>query len=87
MSCTSMNEVKNAMKSAHGRSFFLYSNGIVSPMKAMFVHEIDISGFVWWTSGLIVVFPSSVGVDVYSDPVLSHWMVWIRISHKDRRYV
>jgi hypothetical protein len=50
-----MNEVKNAMKSAHGRSFFLYSNGIVSPMKAMFVHEIDISGFVRWTSGLIVV--------------------------------
>jgi hypothetical protein len=39
-----MNEVNNAMKSAHGRSFFLYSNGIVSPMKAMFVHEIDISG-------------------------------------------
>jgi hypothetical protein len=29
MSCTSMNEVKNAMMSAHGRSFFLYSNGIV----------------------------------------------------------
>jgi hypothetical protein len=22
----------------------------------------------------------------YSDPVLSHSMVWIRISHKDRRY-
>jgi hypothetical protein len=41
-----MNEVKNAMKSAHDRSFFLYSNGIVSPLKAMFVHEIDISGFV-----------------------------------------
>jgi hypothetical protein len=41
------------MMSAHGRSFFLYSNGIVSPMKAMFVHEIDIhvSGFVRWTSG------------------------------------
>jgi hypothetical protein len=39
-----MNELRNAMKSAHGRSFFLYSNGIVSPMKAMFVHEIDISG-------------------------------------------
>jgi hypothetical protein len=31
-----MNEVKYAMKSAHGRSFFLYSNDIVSPMKAMF---------------------------------------------------
>jgi hypothetical protein len=31
------------MKSAHGKSFFLYSNGIVSPMKAMLVHEIDIS--------------------------------------------
>jgi hypothetical protein len=43
-----MNEVKNAMKSAHDRSFFLYSNGIVSPLKAMFVHEIDISGFVRW---------------------------------------
>jgi hypothetical protein len=42
----SMNEVKNAMMSAHGRSFLLYSNGIVSPMKAMFVHEIDISGFM-----------------------------------------
>jgi hypothetical protein len=41
-----MNEVKHAMKSAHGRSFFSYSNGIVSSMKAMFVHEIDISGFV-----------------------------------------
>jgi hypothetical protein len=34
------------LKSAHDRSFFLYSNGNVSPMKAMFVHEIDISGFV-----------------------------------------
>jgi hypothetical protein len=45
-----MNEVNNAMMSAHDRSFFLYSNGIVSPMKAMFVHEIDISGFVRWTS-------------------------------------
>ena len=54
MSCTSMNEVKDAMMSAYGRSFFLYSNGIVSPMKAMFVHEIDISGFVRWTSGWIV---------------------------------
>ena len=75
-----MNEVKNAMKFAHGRSFFLYSNGIVSPMKAMFVHEIDISGFVRWTSGWIVVFPSWVSVDAYSDPVLSHSMVWIRIS-------
>jgi hypothetical protein len=64
-----------------------YSNGIVSPMKAMFVHEIDIGGFVRWTSGWIVVFPSWVGVDVYSDPVLSHSMVWIRISHKGRRYV
>ena len=53
------------MMSAHGRSFFLYSNGIVSPMKAMFVHEIDIhvSGFVRWTSGWIVVFPSWVGFD------------------------
>jgi hypothetical protein len=30
----------------------------LSPMKAMFVHEIDISGFVRWTSGWIVVFPS-----------------------------
>ena len=54
MSCTSMNEVKDAMMSAYDRSFFLYSNGIVSPMKAMFVHEIDISGFVRWTSGWIV---------------------------------
>jgi hypothetical protein len=54
MSCTSMNEVKDAMMSAYGRSFFLYSNGIVSPMKAMFVHEIDISEFVRWTSGWIV---------------------------------
>ena len=53
------------MMSAHGRSLFLYSNGIVSPMKAMFVHEIDIhvSGFVRWTSGWIVVFPSWVGFD------------------------
>jgi hypothetical protein len=50
-----MKEVKNAMMSAHGRSFFLYSNGIVSPMKAMFVHEIDISGFVRWTSVWIVI--------------------------------
>jgi hypothetical protein len=82
-----MNEVKNAMKSAHDRSFFLYSNGIVSPMKAMFVHEIEISGFVRWTSGWIVVFPWGVCVDVYSDPVLSHSMVWIRMSHKGRRYV
>jgi hypothetical protein len=39
MSSTSMNEVKNATKFAHGRSFFLYSNGIVNPMKAMFVHK------------------------------------------------
>jgi hypothetical protein len=39
MSCASMNKVKNAMKSAHDRSFFLYSNDIVSPMKAMFAHE------------------------------------------------
>jgi hypothetical protein len=80
-------KVKYVMMSAHGRSFFLYSNGIVSPMKTMFVHEIDISGFVRWTSGWIVVFPSWVGVNVYSDPVLSHSMVWIRISHKGRRYV
>jgi hypothetical protein len=53
-----MNEVKDAIMSAPGRFFFLYSNGIVTPMKAMFVDEIDISGFVRWTSGWIVVFPS-----------------------------
>jgi hypothetical protein len=43
------------MMSRHGRSFFLYSNGIVNPMKAIFVHEIYISGSVWWTSDWIVV--------------------------------
>jgi hypothetical protein len=64
-----------------------YSNGIVSPMKAMFVHEIDISGFVRGTSGWIVIFSSRFGIDVYSDPVGSTSMVWIRISHKGRRYV
>jgi hypothetical protein len=41
-----MNKLKNAMKSAQDRSFFVYSNGIVRAMQAMFVHEIDISGFV-----------------------------------------
>ena len=46
--------LKNAMKSAHDKSIFFHSNGIVSPMKAMFVHEIDISGFMRWTSGWIV---------------------------------
>ena len=74
------------MMSTHGRSFFLYSNGIVSPMKAMFVHEIDISGFVRWTSGWVVIFSSRFGIDIYSDPVCSHSMVWIRISHNGRRY-
>jgi hypothetical protein len=50
MSCTSMNEVKIAMKSAHDRSFFLYSNDIVSPLKAMFVHEIDCYLLNMWLS-------------------------------------
>ena len=41
-----MNEVKNAMMSAHGKSFFLYSNGIVSPSRTartMFVHKVHVS--------------------------------------------
>jgi hypothetical protein len=60
-------EVKNAMKTAHYRSIFSYSNRIVSPLKAMFVHEIDISGFVRWTSGWIVVFPmNTLKIDILS---------------------
>jgi hypothetical protein len=43
MSCTSMNELKNAMMSAHGRSFFLYSNCIVSLTRTMCVHKVHVS--------------------------------------------
>jgi hypothetical protein len=50
MSCTSMNEVKNAMMSAHGRSFFLYLNGIVSPTRTMFVHKVHVSPWKGWCS-------------------------------------
>jgi hypothetical protein len=48
--------VKNAMMSAHGRSFFLYSNGIVSPTITMFLYEIHVSPYKGWSS-CGVVFP------------------------------
>ena len=85
MLCTSMNEVKNAMMSTHCRSFFLCSNSIACPTRTMFVHKIHESPWKGWCSSMVVVFLSWVGIDVYNDPVLSHSMVWIRISHKDRR--
>jgi hypothetical protein len=49
MSCTSMNEVNNP-----GRSFFLYSNGVVYPTMTMFPQEIHVSPLNGWSSSRVV---------------------------------
>ena len=48
VSSTSMNQVIDAMLSAHRASFFLNSDCIVSPTRTMFVQESNVRGLVGW---------------------------------------
>ena len=48
VSSTSMNQVIDAMLSAHRASFFLNSDCIVSPTRTMFVQESHVRGMIGW---------------------------------------
>ena len=56
VSSTSMNQVIDAMLSAHRASFFLNSDCIVSPTRTLFVQESHVCDLVGWLSHRVVVF-------------------------------
>ena len=86
-SSTAMNQVIDAMLSAHRASFLLNSDRIVSPTRTMFVQESHVCGLVEWLSHRVVVFSPGIGVNVHGYSMFSVYTVRFRVSYQCRRHV
>ena len=87
VSSTSMDQVIDALLSAHRASFFLNSDCIVNPTRTMFVQESHVRSLVRVYSHRVVVFSPGIGVNVHGNPMFSVLAVRFRVSYQCRRRV